>query len=88
MVILLEISKCNVCMNVVRQSVVVLMPLARARESAGGSARLVRAGRGGAERGGEAVVLIVLPRGQHRGTGAGVAVVGRLEAGLGVDVVG
>ena len=35
---------------------------------------------------GEAVVLIVLPRGQHRGRGAGVAVVGRLEAGVPIPV--
>ena len=81
MVILLEVSKCTVCVNVVRQSVVVLMPLARARESVGGSARLVGAGRG------EAVVLIILPRGQHRGRGARVTVVGQLEAGVVVDVV-
>ena len=74
-------------MNMVRQSVVVLMPLAQAWESAGGSARLVGTGRGEAEQGGEAVMLIVLPHGQHRGRGAGVTVVGRLEAGLGVDVV-
>ena len=42
---------------------------------------------GSREGGGRAVVLIILPCGQHRERGAGVAVAGRLEASVGVDVV-